>query len=123
MKGTARKAVARPQPPQKDRRTKRERDRSTQKPHGSHPLLPGRVMKSWIPLALAIAVYDTWLIRARGTSLSAEYAAAARTHPVAVTAATAYLMAHLYGVLPHKTDLLRGFGALHGRSSWQTTRL
>lgn len=67
-------------------------------------------MNPWIVLAIFIATYDGWLIASGRPSLSNHYAATSRQHPVLISAATAYLLAHLYGVLPRRTDVLYGFG-------------
>lgn len=75
-------------------------------------------MNYWAYVLSAVAIFDIWLIQSGRESLSSQYQHASREHPVAVTAATAYLLAHLYGALPPKTDLLRGFGLLQRSHAW-----
>jgi hypothetical protein len=55
-----------------------------------------------------VAVVDAEaLLRGKHKTLSCAYRDAAHAHPVVVTAATAYLVAHLYGALPLACDPLR----------------
>lgn len=70
-------------------------------------------MKGWLLVFAVVSAID---IRAGLTgrpTLSCTFRDTARQHPVAVTAATGYLLAHLYGVLPREADPLSRLGELH----------
>jgi hypothetical protein len=71
-------------------------------------------MRPWLVLAASIIALDAYLIQTGQRTLSQEYAAASREHPLLVTAGTAYLLAHLYAVLPVRLDALHRFGCAQG---------
>jgi hypothetical protein len=63
-------------------------------------------MKAWLWIAATVAAVDTHAALTGKQTLSFSYRSTARTHPVAVTAATVYLICHLYGLLPRRMDPL-----------------
>jgi hypothetical protein len=72
--------------------------------------------RPWLYVFAGIFAYDAYLIRRHDDSLSRQFAAAARAEPLAVTAGVAYLLAHLYGVLPVRADAFRFAGLTAGRN-------
>ena len=68
----------------------------------------------WTLTLAAIFAYDTYLIRRHGDSLSRRFSAAARREPLTVSVGVAYLLAHLYGVLPVRADAFRFVGLTAG---------
>lgn len=67
-------------------------------------------MKGWYWLAAFVAGYDAFAALTDRSTLSAEYGAAVRHHPVTVNLVTAYILLHLYGALPRHLDPLRSLG-------------
>lgn len=63
--------------------------------------------RPWVLVLAGAFIYDAWLINRRDDSLSRHFALEARRRPIAVTAGVAYLLAHLYGVLPARADAFR----------------
>lgn len=60
-------------------------------------------MPGWLGVALVVAGYDTWALRTGHATMSAVYKTALGSTPVAraaVLGTTAYLVAHLTGILP-----------------------
>ena len=60
---------------------------------------------SWAALAAAVIAIEVFA----DETLSSEYYRTYEKHPVLVTAATAYLVAHLYRFVPNRYDPLRRF--------------
>lgn len=69
----------------------------------------------WGIVMAGILAYDYWLMATGHPSLSSVYRASSRHHPLLVGGATSYLIAHLWGYLPHRADALHGFGMLASR--------
>ena len=66
-------------------------------------------MSGWVAVFTVVSAIDTHAILTGRPTLSSTFRAASRRHPVAVTAVTAYLVAHLYGWVPPQIDPLRNF--------------
>jgi hypothetical protein len=61
----------------------------------------------WLALAATIVAIDVHACVTNRSTLSGAFRCGPRTHPVAVTVATAYMLAHLYGAIPADLDPLR----------------
>ena len=66
---------------------------------------PGPV--GWAAVAAVVAAADGLALRTDGQTMSTAYRTAYQRHPLAIGAATAYLVAHLTGHLPKRYDPLR----------------
>lgn len=67
-------------------------------------------MKGWAAVFAAVAVVDLHAVATRQPTLSANFRDASRRHPYLLTAATAYLVAHLFGLVPRTVDPLHRLG-------------
>ena len=67
-------------------------------------------MRGWLALAAVIAGIDAAAVVSGHRTLSRSFHDGHATHPLLVAAGTAYLLAHLYGVLPAQLDPLSRLG-------------
>ena len=67
---------------------------------------------SWTALGGGIAIFDAALALRGRPTLSADFYSMSHDHPRLVAVCVAALIAHLYGLLPHRIDPLRGAIAL-----------
>lgn len=67
-------------------------------------------MNGWLCVAAAVTAVDVHAGLTGHPTLSATFRAAANSHPVAIGAATVYLLAHLFGVVPAEYDPLTRLG-------------
>ena len=58
-------------------------------------------MKGWAVVFGVVSVIDVHAAVTRKPTLSTSFRRASRRHPYLLTAATAYLVAHLFGLVPH----------------------
>lgn len=63
-------------------------------------------MKGWLGIALFVAVYDAWAGATGNPTLSREFRDNSRSRPAVVGACTAFMVAHLYGLVPRRVDPL-----------------
>lgn len=75
-------------------------------------------MKGWLAIAAWVVAYDVGAELTGAPTLSTVFRRATRRHPIAMTSGTAYLIAHLYGLIPPERDPLgRCFRLLVGAKS------
>lgn len=67
-------------------------------------------MKQWAVLAGCVAAIDAAAIVRCQPTLSQEYTAATARRPVLMLGGAAWMVAHLTGALPHRTDPLARLG-------------
>jgi len=72
----------------------------------------------WLAVAVGVLVIDAHA--PRGRTLSHGFARYRRKRPAVVTSVVAYLLAHLYGVVPPRFDPLHRLGVTLGKSDWTT---
>jgi len=64
----------------------------------------------WAAIFGLVGVIDAHALLTGRPTLSANFRAASRRHPYLITAATAYLVAHLFGLVPRTVDPLTRIG-------------
>lgn len=66
----------------------------------------------WVVVVGGALAYDVILMARGHDALSTVFRRAAREHPVALTLGVGYLLGHLYGFLPGRSDAFRGLVVL-----------
>lgn len=67
-------------------------------------------MKGWAAVFATVSAVDAHALITGNPTLSSSFKRASREHPYLLIGATAYLVAHLFGLVPRTVDPLQHFG-------------